>query len=191
MTILQIRLTPKTWIRAPLAMKEQVRRYLAKGWVPSDYESLDRVFPRTSDGKPFIPKIWFEAAMVRAARHLGIDTRFARDGWRIVRKVGEKYFPVNYVEIPERPLVYMRTIAGVKQSLEVFEYIDGTFTLQFEVEVDEKDLDKFMALLKVAGELGMMSMTKKGYGKFTCEVGILSEEEPSKKRKTRETQEKV
>jgi CRISPR/Cas system CSM-associated protein Csm3 (group 7 of RAMP superfamily) len=187
MTILEVKLTPKTWIKAPLAMKEQVKRYLAKGWIPRDYESLDRVFPRTSDGKPFIPKIWFEAAMVRAAKILGVDTRFARDGWRIVEKIGEKYLPVNYVEIPEQPLVYMRTIAGVKQSMEVFEYIDGTFTLPFHVEIDEKDLDKFMATLKVAGELGMMSMTKKGYGKFTCEVGILSEEEPTKKRRAKES----
>ena len=176
MTILQVKLTPRTWIKAPIATKEQVRRYIAKGWISKEVESLDRAFPRTESGKPFIPKIWLEAAMVKAAKQLGVDSKFAREGWHIVKKVGDKWLDIDYIELEEQPLIYSRTIGGVKPSMEVFEYIDGTFTVTFHVEVEEVNLQKFMQVLALAGELGMMSMTRKGFGKFKCEVGILPEE---------------
>jgi CRISPR/Cas system CMR-associated protein Cmr1 (group 7 of RAMP superfamily) len=101
-----------------------------------------------------------------------------------VKRVGDKWLDIDYIELEEQPLIYSRTIGGVKPSMEVFEYIDGTFTVTFHVEVEEVNLQKFMQVLALAGELGMMSMTRKGFGKFKCEVGILPEEaEHSKKRK--------
>jgi hypothetical protein len=179
MVILEVKITPKTWVRAPVATKEQVKRYVQKGWISQEDEGIDRVFPRTNEGKPFIPKIWLEACMVRASKMLGINTKFSRTGWRIVKKVGTLYIPTGYIEIPETPLKYSRAILGEERpTKEVFEFIDGTYTLTFLVETDEPT--KFIDVLGLAGEVGIMSITGKGYGKFTAEVRVLEEEEAKK-----------
>jgi hypothetical protein len=181
MVIIQVKLIPKTWIRAPKMSKEQIERYIARGWISKEDESLDRAFPRTGDGKAFIPKSWIEASMVKACKMLGIDTKVAREGWHIVKKVGDRWLDVDYIEVDEKPLVYSRVISGQKQTLEVFEYLDGTFTITFHVEVKDEDLKKFMEVMALAGEVGMMSRTGKGYGKFKCEFVILNEGAEAKK----------
>jgi len=190
MAIIKVYLTPVTWIKAPLVFKDQLKRYIQKGWINyKEPDKIDRAFPRTNEGKAYIPKLWLESALVRASRILNIETRIARE-WEIVKKVGELYIPVNYIEIPEQPLVYARTIlTSQKQTLEVFEYIDGTFTLEFIVKISDGDLQKFLQLLSIGGELGIMSATKRGYGKFKCEIRdieeeILKEELERKRRKT-------
>jgi hypothetical protein len=184
MTILTVKLTPKTWIRAPLATKEQVKRYIDKGWLPKEAESLDRAFPRTSEGKAYIPKAWLEAALVRAASILGLEREVARSKWRIVEEANGLTLPKDYIEIDDQPLRYSRAIVGSpRQTVENFEYIDGTYTLSFKVEVEESEAPKFLQLLAVAGEIGLMSKTGKGYGKFRCEVKI-EEKEERRRRKT-------
>jgi hypothetical protein len=188
MAVLKVRLTPLTWIRAPIASKEQVKRYILKGWLPPEAESLDRAFPRAKDGKIFIMKLWLEAPMVRAAKILNIDTSFVRKGWRIVKKIGTRYIPVDYIEIPAQSLSYPRAIiTGNKQTVESFEYLDSTTTLEFLVEVKDEDVQKFMSILAVSGGIGLMSGTAKGYGKFTAEIeSEIEEEAMSKTRKTKQ-----
>jgi hypothetical protein len=175
-----VKLTPKTWIRAPLTSKEQVNRYIQKGWLPKEAEALDRAFPRTDEGKAYIPKAWIEAAMTRAAEALRFEKELVRRGWRIIEKTSG--LPKNYVEIDEPPLRYSRAIAGApKQTVETFEYIDGTYTLSFHIEVEDTQAPKLLQILAAAGEIGLMSRTGKGYGKFKCEVEV--EEEKEEKRK--------
>jgi hypothetical protein len=181
MTILTVRLTPKTWIRAPLTSKEQINRYIQKGWLPKEAETLDRAFPRTNEGKPYIPKAWLEAALARAATLLGLEKSYARTCWRIVEETNSLILPKDYIEIDEAPLRYSRAIVGTpKQTVECFEYLDGTYTLEFKIEVDSSEVPKFIQLLAVAGEVGLMSKTGKGYGKFKCEVKV--EERETKRR---------
>jgi len=181
MTILTVKLTPKTWIRAPLVAKEQVKRYIQKGWLAKEAESLDRAFPRTNEGKPYIPKAWLEASLARAATLLGLEKSYARTCWRIVEEKDGLLLPKDYIEIDEAPLRYNRAIVGTpKQTVECFEYIDGTYTLEFKIEVDSSEVPKFIQLLAVAGEIGLMSKTGKGYGKFTAEIKV--EEREAKRR---------
>ncbi len=174
--IIEVKLIPVTWIRAPLVTEQQLKRYIAKGWIKYEKpEAVDRAFPRTNEGRPFIPKIWLEAPLIRASKILGINTKVARS-WEIVKKIGDKYIPVNYIEIKEDPLIYSRTIlTSEKQTMEVFEYIDGTYELKFFVSIEDRYIQDFFKLLAVAGEIGMMSQTKRGYGKFKCEVRVEEE----------------
>jgi hypothetical protein len=184
MTILTVKLTPKTWIRAPLTSKEQVKRYIDRGWLPKEAENLDRAFPRTNEGKAYIPKAWLEASLARAASILGLEKGFARGGWRIVEEADGLTLPRDYVEIDDQPLRYSRAIVGApKQTVECFEYIDGTYSLSFKVEVEDSEAARFIQLLAVAGEIGLMSRTGKGYGKFKCEVKIEEKEERRRKLK--------
>lgn len=165
--VVRVTLVPETPIIAPVVTREQVERWINKGWVPEDYIHVDRAFPRNSEGKPIIFKHWIEAPMKEACRLLGHPTSVARD-WDIVDDSG---VPVGYVVIPEQPLVYKRAILGEKRSLEVYEYIDGTYVLEFNAKIGA-NVKQWAEALLLAGRIGMMSRTRKGYGKFRATLGI-------------------
>jgi hypothetical protein len=118
--------------------------------------------------------------MKRAAEMLGYDPSVGRKIWRIVKVVNDTTIPCDYIEIDEKPLVYSRAVIG-KSTTETFEYIDGTYTLTFIVETDEPQI--FLQILGVAGEIGILGRTSKGYGKFTVQVKILERKEKEEKQK--------
>ena len=155
--LIKITVVPETWIIAPLMPKEQIERYVSKGWIDSDVgQHLDRCWPRNVDGRPVIFKLWLLQVLKRAARRLGI----ARDKLEF-DIIDEDGVPVQYIVIPDKPLVYKRK---VNNAVEVFEYIDSTFTLKFTVLT--RYPKEFIECLKLAGKIGLMARTKHGYGKF-------------------------
>ena len=152
--IFEVELVPETWIIAPRCEGEFLKRWGLD-------ESLDRAFPRDPDGRAIFYKIWLESALVRAARMLGIDARVARD-WEILDEHG---IPVNYIVIPDKPLVYTRFIEqpNGQGTAERFEYIDGSFKLRFRVRT--RHPREWVELAALAGKLGVMARRAKGYGK--------------------------
>ena len=165
--VVKVTLVPETPIIAPVVTREQVERWIKRGWVPEDYVHVDRAFPRNSEGRPIMFKHWFEAPMKDACEVLGYPARVARD-WDIVDENG---LPVGYVVIPEKPLVYKRAILAETRSLEVYEYIDGTYTLEFYAKVNT-NVQQWAEALILAGKIGMMSRTRRGYGKFRVQLGV-------------------
>ena len=166
---LRITIIPKTWIIAPYMSKEQVERWIQAGCVDRDYIHVDRAFPRNDECKPIIYKLWIEAPMKRACRRLGLPTEIATS-WSIV---DENKNEVNYAVIPDKPLIYKRSIHKlndkgevVKKTLEVLEYIDFTYKITFTAKVPAKHYDKFKLVLTEAGKIGLLAKTNKGYGRF-------------------------
>ena len=154
--VVEVTVAPETWIIAPLMPEEQVERYVRKGWLDEEGRHLDRCWPRNTDGKPVIFKLWLLQVLKRAARRLGIPREKLE--FDIIDDDG---VPVQYIVIPEKPLRYRRR---VKDTTETFEYIDSTFTLKFRVLT--KYPKEFIECLRLAGKIGIMARTKHGYGKF-------------------------
>jgi len=160
-----VTLTPETWIIAPLMSREQIMRWTVKGWIePSIAKHLDRAFPRDSKGRAIMFKHWIESPIVKALKYLRENTRIGRN-WQILDESG---FPINYVVIPGRPLVYRRVIFAENiQTMEVFEYIDGTFKINFVAQVPMKNYSRWERAFILAGRIGLMGRGGKGYGRFT------------------------
>lgn len=164
MQILEIKLVPETWIIAPYATQEQVRRYIEKGWLAEEDEHLDRVFPRNSKGEAFIFRLWLRSPLNQVVSKNNLDRKLL--DFRIIDENG---FDVNYIKIPGKPLKYRRSIdIGNKKTTEFFEYIDGSFELKFNVATPKPK--EFIQALTLAGKIGLLSRTKHGYGKFNIEV---------------------
>ncbi len=163
MVKLLVEMVPETWIIAPLSTKEQLERYHRRGWIDEEGMHLDRAFPRNSDGKPIIFKMWLRACLRRAIEKLGMDRKILE-----FSIIDEQGIPVEYIIIPEKPLRYRRPIIARKEASEYFEYIDGTYTLTFIVET--KYPKEFIQALAVAGKIGIMARSKKGYGKFKIRI---------------------
>jgi len=163
---IHVTLTPETWIIAPVMPKEQLLRYARKGWIDKTLaEHLDRAFPRNSEGKPIIFKMWLDSPMKKALAKLNY-TRKVLD----YHILDERGLEVEYIVIPDKPLVYRRVILNEKPSTETFEYIDSTFDIRFTVLTKYPKM--FMDALVVAGRIGLMSRTKKGFGKFSVKFNI-------------------
>jgi len=96
--------------------------------------------------------------MKQACDILGLDRKYV--DFTIV----EGDIPVEYIVIPDKPLKYRRVIRGARQTTETFEYIDGTYELKFTVRT--RYPREFAKIISVAGKIGLMSRTSKGYGKF-------------------------
>ena len=173
---LKIILTPMTKIIGPeKASKESVKRWIERGWIrkefEEEYEHIDRVFPRDYEGYPYITKEQFAAPIRRVCKKRGIDSREIIEKFDIV---DEDNFPVNYIRIPEYPLVASRAIldidSGKPETLETYEYIDSTFKIPILIETTMNPLE-FSAILAEAGKrYGLFGKTKKGYGLFVIEV---------------------
>lgn len=165
-----VTLIPETWIIAPIVMEEQVKRWIEKGWVPEDYVHVDRAFPRNHEGKPILFKLWLEAPLRRACQMRDKNTKIARN-WHIVDENG-RY--VEYIVIPEKPLLYKRAILNERRpSMEVFEYIDSTYTIEFTAVVPNEIAKEWAECLAVSGSIGMLSRTSKGYGKYTVSLKVI------------------
>ena len=172
-TRIEVRLVPETWIIAPVMPKDQLLRYAEKGWLDREVaEHLDRAFPRNSEGKPIIFKIWLEAPMKRALRKLGYTKKVL--DFHIVQ--GE--VPVEYVVIPDKPLIYRRVILTDKPSTEMFEYIDSTYEIKFTVLTEYPKM--FMDTLALAGRIGIMARSHKGFGKFVVSYNVIMSETKGK-----------
>jgi len=176
-----IKMVPVTWIIAPLATKEQVERYVKKGWLDEEGRHLHRVFPRDNNGKPFIFKMVLRSAVNQVVQELKLNRELVN-----FQILDDKDNAIDYVVIPETPLRYRRCIRSKEETrtTESFEYIDGTFELYFKVKtVNSKE---FVEALVLAGKKGIFSRTKHGYGKFTIEVVPGVKEERKDKRRERE-----
>lgn len=46
---IEVTIVPETWIIAPIVTREQVRRWIAKGWMTEEDIHLDRAFPRLAE----------------------------------------------------------------------------------------------------------------------------------------------
>mgnify|MGYP000504069756 CR=1 FL=1 len=162
---MKVKIIPLTWIIAPLVNREQLERWHKAGFIDDEGLHLDRAFPRDSNGKPIIFRIWLRGAMNRALEKMKKADRSVLD----FRIVDEKGLPIDYITINDKPLRYRRFInVGKKQTTEFFEYVDGTYTLSFLVETPKPK--EFLEVLSIAGEIGLMSRTKHGFGKFKVEV---------------------
>jgi len=164
-TVLEIEITPKTWIIAPIVEEEQLKAWREKGWIDDEKLHLDRAFPRDSDGKPFIPKSWLKAPLTRVVKKYNLPKQKVLD-FDIVDDEG---YIINYITIPREPMAYRRHIGGERPSTEYFEYIDGTYTLSFKV-VTKHPKELIQALIIAGKEVGLMSRTKWGYGRFKVSV---------------------
>ncbi len=166
--IIGVELIPLTWIVAPYVTEEQLKAWREKGWIDNEGLFLDRAFPRDYLGRPFIFRFWLESPMVRAARLLNMDSKIGRD-WRIIDIINLERLevvPTDYIIIPRKPLRYRRVVfSGKSTTTQFFEYIDSTFSLRFNV-LASKPADFRRVMIK-AGEIGMMAMSKHGYGRFT------------------------
>lgn len=163
---IKVTLIPETWIIAPIMPKSQLLRYAEKGWLDREVaEHLDRAFPRNANGEPIIFKMWLEAPLKRAISRLGYD-RSVMD----FDIIDEKGIPVEYVVIPDKPLIYRRVILTERPSTELFEYIDSTFEINFTVTTPHPK--KWMEAFSVAGRIGLMSRTRKGFGKFRVKYEV-------------------
>ncbi len=163
---INVTLIPETWIIAPVMPKAQLLRYAEKKWIDAELaKHLDRAFPRNSDGKPIIFKMWLEAPLKRAIKRLGLDKDVLN-----FDIIDEKGIPVEYVVIPDKPLIYRRVILTERPTTELFEYIDSTFEIKFTVTTPYPK--KWMEAFNVAGRIGLMSRTRKGFGKFRVKYGV-------------------
>jgi len=165
--ILTITIKPETWILAPAVTEDQLKRYRNLGWIDEEGLHLDRAFPRNSEGKPIILKLWLRAPMIRACKELHrsgqIDGDYCRkivNNFSIVDDNGRK---LDYVVVQESPLRYRKVIGDTGKTM-FFEYFDSTFTITFKIETE--DPQTFLNVLKEAQYIGLMGGTKKGYGKF-------------------------
>jgi len=165
--VLEVVLVPETWIIAPAATREQLRRYAERGWISAeDAEHLDRAFPRDAEGRPVILKHWLLAPMKRAAQLLGLP-RHALE----FSIVDERGLPVEYVVVPGQPLRYRRIVLlPDRKSTEYFEYIDSTFELRFRVRT--RYPREFAEALAAAGRIGLMARTGRGFGKFRVRIQL-------------------
>jgi len=160
-----VEITPITWIIAPIVEEEQLEAWREKEWIDDEKLHLDRAFPRDCDGKPFIPKSWIKAVLTRVVKKYNLHKQKVLD-FDIVDDDG---YVTNYITIPRTPLAYRRHIGGEKPSTEYFEYIDGTYTLEFKVRTPYPK--EFIEALTIAGkEIGLMSRSKWGYGRFKVVV---------------------
>ena len=158
--VIKVSLTPETWIIAPICTKQQLQRYYEKGWITEeDRDHLDRAFPRDHEGRPVIFKLWLLSPMKRACDKLGYPKSVLD-----FSIVDEKGFPVEYIVIPDKPLTYRRAILGESRSTEYYEYIDGTYTLEFTVKT--RHPKELCEILNAAGRIGLMARSNKGFGKF-------------------------
>ena len=170
-TLIEVTITPITWIVAPHLSEEQLMRYAERGWIDVELaKHLDRAFPRDYRGQPIIFKHWLESPIVRACVKLGYEKRIGRN-WEII---DDKGFPINYVVIPEKPLVYRRAVLTERSTMEVFEYIDSTYTLKFLAKVPTANAKKWCEAINYSGRIGLLSRTKKGFGKYKVELKIKS-----------------
>ena len=162
---ISVEIIPVTWIIAPIVEEEQLRAWKEKGWIDEEKIHLDRAFPRDFEGRPFIPKSWLKAPLTRVVKKYNLPKQKVLD-FDIIDDEG---YVINYITIPREPLAYRRHIGGEKPSTEYFEYIDGTYTLSFKVVT--KHPKEFIQALIIAGkEVGLMSRTKWGYGRFKVSV---------------------
>ena len=163
--VLNLRLVPETWIIAPIVTKEQLNRYIAKGWLTDDDAAhLDRAFPRNSRGEPIIFRMWLRSPLNQVVNKHNFDRNLLD-----FRILDDKGIEVNYVVINDQPLRYRRNIeVKGKKTTEYFEYIDGTYELNFKVKVNNPK--EFVEAFALAGRVGLLSRTKHGYGKFNIEI---------------------
>jgi hypothetical protein len=170
-TLLQITIKPETWIIAPIATKEQLSRWHKLGWIDDEGLHLDKAFPRNSEGKPFLLKLWIRAPLIRACEKLAkrgeIDLEKCREVVNNMEIVDENGREMNYIVINEKPLRY-RKIIGKTGKTTFYEYIDSTYEIKFLAETS--DPITLMKILAEAQSIGLMSGTKKGYGKFRVSV---------------------
>jgi len=189
-TLLEITIRPETAIYAPIVNKYQVKRMIEKGYFkhlddPEDAQHLDRVFPRTSEGLPFLYKLWLEAPLKRAIEIVAKDEadrmnlRTASTKWHIVYSIvkGRKIPTRDYVIIDGQPIILKRAIKlannkkGEKQTMENSEILDSTFEIKFIAET--KYPKEFIRLWSAATQIGLMARTGKGAGKFTVSIKSL------------------
>jgi len=163
--VVEVELVPDTWIIAPLAPKEFVSRWGLN-------EHLDRAFPRNSEGKPFLTKLWIEAPMRRYCEQRGIGREVARKWWI----VDDEGVPVNHVVVDGEPSVYSRVILAGEQTVECFEYLDAKHRIRFKALVPVESVKQWIEALVGAGKIGMMSRTQKGYGRFKVRVKVTDRE---------------
>ena len=167
--IIEVTLIPETWILSPKCTEEQLKRYYKKGWIDKEGLHLDRCFPRDAYGNPILFKLWLLAPMKRALRKLGYSKEVLK-----FSIVDENNNPVEYIKIPEKPLRYRRAILnkeGLPESTESFEYVDSTYELKFRVLTPYPR--EFCEVLALAGRIGLMSSTRKGFGKFIVKFKTL------------------
>jgi len=163
--VLEVELTPVTWVIAPIVEEQQLRAWFEMGWIDEEKLHLDRAFPRDADGKPFIPKSWLKAPMTRVVKKYDLSKKKVLS----FDILDEEDYVANYITIPREPLTYRRHVGGDKPTTEYFEYIDGTYRLTFRVATTYPK--EFVQTLTIAGkEVGMMSRTKWGYGRFKVTV---------------------
>jgi len=170
-TLLQITIKPETWIIAPIVTKEQLSRWHRFGWIDDEGLHLDKAFPRNSEGKPFILKLWIRAPMMRACEKLAkrgeIDLEKCREIANNMEIIDENGRELNYIVINEKPLRY-RKLIGKTGKTTFYEYIDSTYELKFLAEAS--DPITLAKILAEAQSIGLMSGTKKGYGKFRVSI---------------------
>lgn len=109
--------------------------------------------------------MWLRAPINRVVKN---NSEFSKKvlNFRIVDEKGDE---IDYILIPGTPLKYRRSIEiNGKATTESFEYIDGTFELEFIVKT--KYPTEFVKALALAGKIGLLSRTSYGYGKFKIEV---------------------
>jgi hypothetical protein len=170
-TLLQITIKPETWIVAPIVTKDQLVRWHKLGWIDDEGLHLDKAFPRNSEGKPFLLKLWIRAPLIRACEKLAkkeeIDLEKCREVVNNMEIVDESRREMNYIVINDKPLRY-RKIIGKTGKTTFYEYIDSTYEIKFLAETsDPVTLAKILA---EAQSIGLMSGTRKGYGKFRVSV---------------------
>ena len=156
----EVVIVPETWIIAP-----RIPEGYAERWGLDPH--LDRAFPRSNEGKIVFYKIWLEAPMTRAAREMGMDPQIARN-WEILDEYGNT---INFATVQGSPMKYSRYISKStdgKSTLENFEFLDATNEIKMTVRV--YDVALFTKLLALAGRVGVLSRTNKGYGRFIVKV---------------------
>lgn len=165
--VLNISMRPETWILAPVVTEDQLKRFHSLGWIDEEGLHLDRAFPRNSEGKPVILKLWLRAPMIRACRELSkrgeVDFEHCRKVVNSFSIVDENGRRLDYIVINDRPLRYRKVIGDTGKTM-FFEYLDSTFTISFAVETE--DPKTFINMLREAQYIGLMGGSSKGYGKF-------------------------
>lgn len=162
-SLLVVNIIPETQIIAPLMPKEQIKRYIQKGWMDEDAINLNRAFWRNSQGKPIIFKKWLDSPIRKLYREKPDLFKIPKNELLSYVIVDDEGFPVNYIVLDEQPLRYRRPIIG-KGIAEYYEYIDSTYTLKAKILTKyPKDL---AVALNMAGRIGMNKGTSQGYGKF-------------------------
>jgi len=156
---MEFRVILDTPLVAPMVSDDVVKRYLDRGWIKE--KRLQRVFPRDSQGRAYIPQRWVEGALRR------VD----REAARLLKIVGGR------IVIPEQPLVGIRPIISIEEekpeTLECFEYVDSTFELTFRIlppSSDEELKRLTMALAKAGVEAGLGASHTHGMGRFRVEL---------------------